>query len=139
MIVTYIHFAIGSAFYASWIDPAKCAPPNWLYALPSWCWPFFVPDFCAPSQSLWQWVTLFFAHFGLGALLGLMPFRFALCVLMLWATKEGFADLPIAGWNWQVVLDSTIDLSVGILGFAALKCAQKKSQQQRCGSCGSHL
>jgi hypothetical protein len=65
-------------------------------------------------------VTLLFAHFGLGTFLGLFSPRIALGVLMLWATKEGFADLPIAGWPWQVVLDSAIDLGAGILGVVAI-------------------
>lgn len=139
MTVTYIDIAMGSGPLTDWIDTTRCVLPAWLHSLPSWSWPFVVPDFCAPSQSFWQWVTLLFAHFGFIAALGFFSPRIALGVLKLWAAKEGIADLPISGWHWQVVLDSTIDLSAGILGFAALKCAHKKSQKQRCGSCGSHL
>ncbi len=121
MTVTYIDIAMGSGHLVNWIEPTKCALPVWLLSLPSWCWPFFVPDFCAPSQSLWQWVTLFFAHFGLGAFLGLMPFRFALGVFSIWIAKEGLADLSIADWPWEVALDSVVDLSAGALGFVAMQ------------------
>ena len=65
-------------------------------------------------------MTLLFAHFGFGAFLGLLPLRIALGVLTLWFAKEGLADLPIAGWSWQAVLDSTIDLGAGILGLMVI-------------------
>ena len=117
---TYIDIAMGSGVYADWFTATRCIQPSWLLSLPSWIWPFLVPDYCAPSWSLWQWVTLLFAHFGFGAFLGLLPLRIALGVLTLWFAKEGLADLPIAGWSWQAVLDSTIDLGAGILGLMAI-------------------
>ncbi len=79
-----------------------------------------MPDFCTHSQSLWQWVTLGFAHFGVIAAVGFFFPRVALGVLALWLVKEGVADLPIAGWPWQVALDSAVDLSAGILGLMAI-------------------
>lgn len=120
MSVTYIDLAIGSAQVAGWFDVTRCVPLAWLLSLPSWIWPFFVPDYCLFSKSLWQWLTLFFAHFGVGAFLGILPLRIALGAFAIWVAKEGFADLPIAGWSWEVVLDSAIDLGAGILGLMAV-------------------
>lgn len=123
---TYIDIAMGSGVYADWFTATRCIQPSWLLSLPNWIWPFLVPDYCAPSWSLWQWVTLLFAHFGFGAFLGLLPLRIALGLLAIWIGKEVFADLPIGGWSQSVMLDSLVDLGAGCFGAIAMTCRSGK-------------
>lgn len=95
-----------------------CELPAWLLYLPDWIWPFVIPDHCEGSPDVWLWLTILFAHLGLGGAIGLLPRWIALGVLASWGAKELGADIPIGEWSGVVMLDSLIDLGAGILGFA---------------------
>jgi len=118
MIGTYIHLAIGSGGFSNESTTTFCQFPAWFVHVPAWLFPFMVPDVCDASQSMSQWLTILFAHFGLGAVLGLLPWRIALGVFVLWVGKELVADMPIAGWSDRVMLDSGTDLVAGLLGLS---------------------
>ncbi|WP_319826639.1 hypothetical protein [Thalassovita sp.] len=97
-----------------------CQLPAWLLHLPDWIWPFIISDQCDGSAGAWLWLTLLFAHFGVGAAFGFLPRWFAFGFFLLWLVKELGADIPIAGWSGVVVLDSLIDMGAGALGFAVM-------------------
>lgn len=95
-----------------------CEFPAWLFALPEWVRPFMVSDVCSDGQSLGGWLTLLFAHFGIGVALGIIPRRIGLAVFAAWIGKEIAADMTIAGWSVAVVADSAVDLAAGWVGLA---------------------
>lgn len=94
-----------------------CVLPAWSLRLPDWIWPFVMSDHCEGSPGAWLWLTILFAHFGVGVVIGLFPKRIALGMFIVWISKELGADIPIAGWSYIVMLDSLIDLSAGALGL----------------------
>lgn len=117
MIGPYLHLAISSGGFSNESTTAFCQSPAWFVHVPASLLPFMVSDVCDNSQSISKWLTILFAHFGLGAVLGLFLRRIALGIFVLWAGKELVADMPIAGWSGRVMLDSATDLVAGLLGL----------------------
>ncbi len=79
---------------------------------------------CADLVGRMQlWGANSLAHFAMGTILGVLRFNLQVSHLVIWSAllilgaKEIFFDIPGAGFDWRVMLDSLWDVACYLLGL----------------------